>query len=67
MEQCVYYGEAITKAKIVHIQKSNHDSDKRVEKGGNCWGAGEQGSMYDDIGQTVHTSNRTEEKYGIET
>jgi len=35
MEQCVYYGEAITKAKTVHVQKSNHDSDKRVEKGGN--------------------------------
>lgn len=33
MEQCVYYGEAITKAKTVH--ESNHDSDKRVEKGGN--------------------------------
>lgn len=65
MEQCVYYGEAITKAKTVH--ESNHDSDKRVEKGGNVGEPGEQGSMYDDIGQTVHTSNRTEEKYGIET
>jgi len=36
MEQCVYtesvyYGEAITKARTVHVQKSNHDSDKRIK------------------------------------
>jgi len=36
MEQCVYtervyYGKTITEARTIHVQKSNHDSDKRLK------------------------------------
>jgi len=39
MEQCVYtervyYGKTITEARTIHVQKSNHDSDKRLKNRG---------------------------------
>jgi len=38
MEQCVYtervyYGKTITEARTIHVQKSNHDSDKEPGEG----------------------------------